>query len=93
MFQELEEIYSDLCSTVAEAVLQDAEIVSTRVRLGVVCLFFARNVKRVFDIFGKLCVLSQDISFVYLKLALESFSEIQIDKTSLSLFFCNGLNL
>lgn len=31
MFQELEEIYSDLCSTVADGIIQGAEIVSNRV--------------------------------------------------------------
>jgi len=31
LLQELEEIYTDLCSTVTEAVIQGAEIVSSRV--------------------------------------------------------------
>lgn len=31
LFQELEEIYVDLCATVTESILQGAEVVSSRV--------------------------------------------------------------
>lgn len=31
LFQELEEIYTDLCSSVSDSILQGAEVVSSRV--------------------------------------------------------------
>lgn len=33
LLQELEEVYSDLCSTVTEAIIQGAEVVSNRVSI------------------------------------------------------------
>lgn len=39
LLQELEEIYSDLCNIVAEAIVQGAEAMSTRVSVGLVSLY------------------------------------------------------
>lgn len=50
LLQELEEIYSDLCSIVSEAVLQGAEAISTRVS------FFYFLFKRKFNFNFKGCL-------------------------------------
>lgn len=60
LFQELEEIYSDLCSTVTDAVLQGAEVVSSRVNI-IFIIFYLGSIKT-----SRVLVLKRDpcVSFI-----------------------------
>jgi hypothetical protein len=57
LFQELEEVYSDLCSTLSESVLQGAEIISARVsQFSMVCKLFSEIYCCSVWIIGSLCI-------------------------------------